>query len=200
MVIDGLKALLVNEAEIDICGAFTDATEAMTFLDSHEVDVVMTDLDMPTMSGEDVLLYCKSKFPYTKVVVLSMHNESAIIKHLVDSGADGYLLKSSGKEEILACIKLVHTGVKHFSDDVLKAVMNNNQVTTTMNPALNDLTNREIEMVKLVATGLNSKDIAEQLNISIRTVETHRRNILKKIDGAGVAGIIRFAFENKLVN
>lgn len=192
-------SLLNQEPQIDIVGAFTDPKQALTLLDAEDVHVVITDLDMPTMSGEEVLVYCKAKFPRLKVILLSMHDESAIIKNLIALDADGYVLKSSGKEDIIASILLVHQGVKHFSEDVLKAVATNNQVASHLNPVVNELTNRELEVIKLIATGLSSKEIGAQLHVSHRTIETHRSNIMVKTGAKGLAGIIRFAFENRLV-
>jgi two-component system nitrate/nitrite response regulator NarL len=200
IVLDGLTSLLSQEPSFELLGGFVNAETAFELLDKQTVDVVITDLDMPGIQGEQVVRFCKSKFPLTKVMVLSMHDERAIIKHLIDVGADGYLLKMAGKEEIIASIKLVHSGVKHFSDDVVQSLIQNKQSSDSINPTLKLLTTREIEIVKLIANGLSSKEIGEQLHISPRTVETHRANILKKIDSTGVAGIIRFAFENGLVD
>ena len=200
VVVDGLVSLLKDDPQLEVVGAFTDSDKALQFLDTEHVDVLITDLDMPGKSGEDVLWYCKSKFPKLKIIVLSMHDDSEVIKHLIELDADGYLIKSSGKQEIVASIKLVHSGVKHFGDDVIQAVMQDNQNTSSFNPALHDLTAREIEIIKLVAEGLSTKEVADKLSISARTVETHRSNLLKKIDATGVAGIIRFAFEHDLVD
>ncbi|PCJ67784.1 MAG: DNA-binding response regulator [Bacteroidetes bacterium] len=200
IILDGISSLIATNNGIEILNTFENPKEALTFLDTTFVDVIFTDLDMPEMNGEDVLVYCKSKFPSTKVIILSMHNEKAIIRHLIQLGADGYLLKSAGKEEILKAIKTVHLDVKYFPDDVLQSLVSAEESKVEpLNPNLERLTSREIEIIKLIASGLSSKEIGSKLFISPRTAETHRNNILKKLDIHGIAGIIRFAFQNKLV-
>jgi len=155
---------------------------------------------MPELKGEDLLLYCKSKFPSTKVIVLSMHNEKSIIKHLIEQGADGFIIKSAGKEEILKAIKAVSEGAKYFTDDVMQSLLQNDFKPKMEHcEALSQITEREREIIILIANGLSSKEIGKKLFISPRTAETHRNNILKKLDVNGVAGLVRFAFKNGLI-
>ncbi len=201
VVLDGLQSILSQTEEVEVLGEFLSPEKAMSFLDANEVDVILTDLDMPIMSGEDVLLFVKSKFPRTKVLVLSMHNEKTLIKHLIDLGADGYVSKSASKDEILMAVTSVCGDVKFFSNDVLKSLMaETREVKNTIHPALKELTTREVDVIKLIAEGLSSKEIGERLCISPRTAETHRSNVMKKINCTGVAGIVRFAFETKLIS
>lgn len=201
IVIDGLSLVVEGDQEIDLLGTFTNPLEAMSFIKGNDVDVVITDLDMDEANGEDVIAYCAGRDEEIKVIVLSMHDESAVIKHLLQLGADGYLTKSAGKLEILKAIKSVYQGVKYFTDKVLASMLNeDSSKSIAKNPELNVLSHREIEIIKLIADGLSSKIIADQLSISSRTVETHRDNIYKKLNIKGVAGIIRFAFENGIVS
>ena len=201
IILDGITSLIETDASISIVKTFQNPKSAIQFLDVNTVDIIFTDLDMPEMNGEDVLLYCKSKFPSTKVIVLSMHNEKSVIKQLIKQGADGYLVKSAGKEEILKAIKAVHNGSKYFGDDVMQSLIQDEKIVEPINsPALSSLTEREIEIIKLIANGLSSKEIGERLFISPRTAETHRTNILKKLDIQGIAGIVRFAFQHKLIS
>ena len=199
IILDGISAVLESDNTIELQGAFLSPKAAQNFLIQNPVDVIFTDLDMPEMKGEDVLLNCKKNFPSAKVIVLSMHNDKTVIKHLISIGADGYLIKSAGKEEIIQAINTVYAGSKYFSDEVLKSLINDEeQKKIQQSPAIKNLSNREIEIIKLIAKGYSSKQIGKELFISPRTAETHRNNILKKLDTQGIAGIIRFAFQNNL--
>jgi DNA-binding NarL/FixJ family response regulator len=199
VILDGLSSLLASDSDLQIEELFQKPQEAMVYLDNHTVDVLLTDLDMPEMKGEEVLTYCKSKFPSMKVIVLSMHNESAVIKHLIQSGADGYLVKSAGKAEIIQAIKNVHGGSKHLGGEALTMLTSPQVKEPVSNPQLEHLSKREIEIIRLTANGSSSKEIGEQLFISPRTVETHRNNIIKKLEIKGIAGMIRYAFTNGLI-
>ena len=199
IILDGLTSLIEKEEDIQIINSFTNPIEALTFIEKKLPDVVITDLDMPKMKGEDVMAIIKSKSPHSKVLILSMHNEKSVIKQLIKEGADGYLSKSASKSEILNSIRTVTTGAKYFSKDVMNSLIEEDSTQVSSNFALKEFTEREIEVIKLIAKGLSSKQIGLKLFISHRTVETHRNNILKKLDSNGVAGIIRFAFQNKLI-
>lgn len=199
IVLDGLSLLLKEEKGINLLQTFTNPLEAMSFIKGNEVDLVITDLDMGEANGEDVIAYCDSQGQSIHVIVLSMHNETSVIKHLLKLGADGYLTKDSGKEEMIKAIKTVSQGAKYFSEQVLTSLLSENEVHVNRGPEMEKLSEREIEIIKLIADGLSSKAIAEQLFISPRTADTHRDNISKKLGIKGAAGIIRFAFENKLV-
>ena len=120
-----------------------------------------------------------------------MHNEKSVIRHLIDYGADGYLLKSAGKEEILKAILVVNSGAKYFADDVMSSLIQSEVAPVVRsNEQLKQLTEREIEIIKLTANGLSSKQIGEKLFISPRTAETHRNNILKKLELKGIAVLL----------
>ncbi|MBT8327127.1 MAG: response regulator transcription factor, partial [Bacteroidia bacterium] len=123
IILDGISSLIATDSGIEVLQTFESPEDAIAFLDKTPVDIVFTDLDMPQLKGEDVLAYCKSKFPSVKVIVLSMHNEKSIIKHLIKLGADGYLIKSAGKDEILKAIHTVFEGSKYFGDDVMQSLI-----------------------------------------------------------------------------
>jgi DNA-binding NarL/FixJ family response regulator len=200
IILDGISSLIKTDSSISILETFQNPKIALEYLDKNPVDVVFTDLDMPELKGEDVLQYCKSKFPSTKVIILSMHNEKSVIKHLISLGADGYLVKSAGKDEIIKAIKSVHQENKYFGDEVMQSLIHDEKKEEPIvSKALSSLTEREVEIIKLIANGLSSKEIGEKLFISPRTAETHRTNILKKLDIQGIAGIVRFAFQHKLI-
>lgn len=200
IILDGIASLIESESSFEILGAFQDPKEALDFLDKHNLDIVLTDLDMQGLNGEDVLQYCKSKFPSVKIIILSMHNEKTVIKHLISLGADGYVVKSAGREEIIQAIRTVASGSKYFSNEVMQSLINDEEKELPQNPALDILTSREIEIIRCIANGMSSKAIGDELHISPRTAETHRNNILKKLDVSGIAGIIRFAFQQRIID
>ena len=199
MILEGLKGLLSHYPSITVQATFQNPKEALSYLDRHAVDVIFTDLDMPTIKGEDVVMYCKSKFPSTPIIVLSMHNEQSVIRYLINLGADGYLTKSSGKEDFFAAITTVKQGAKYFSEEVIQSLVSKPKAHPASSIITEQLSAREIEIVIQIAQGQTSKEIGELLHISHRTVETHRTNIQRKLGVNGVAGIVRFAFQNQLI-
>ena len=161
------------------------------------------DIDMPVLNGIEATKLIKEKFPHVKVIILSMHNESGLIKTLLKTGADGYVLKNADRSELLEAIKMVSGGKSYFSADVTRSLAVGDE-----NPGsgfhkenkVADLTTREIEILKLIAEGYSNKEIGDKLFISHRTVDTHRTNLMKKLDVNNVAGIIRFAISNGFIS
>lgn len=198
-VLDGLESLISSHSKWNVVQTFSDPVYSYDFIIKNDIDLVITDLDMGDVNGEDVLQYLKGKKPDLPIMVLSMHNESAVIKQLMLLGANGYLLKSSGKEEIFRAIEQVLGGNKYFSDEVMQSVLSDKPVINS-NKALAGLTQREKEIIVLVAQGKTNKEIGKDLFISLRTVETHRNNLMRKLELKGTASLIRFAFENKLIS
>jgi DNA-binding NarL/FixJ family response regulator len=189
-VLDGLEALISSNPDWEVVQTFTNPIYAYDFVLKNQIDLVITDLDMGDVNGEDVLKYLKSKNPDIPVMVLSMHNESAVIKQLMLFGANGYLLKNSGKIEIFKAIESVINGNKFFSDEVLQSALAPEPVQDK--GALSELTEREKEIIVLIAKGKTNKEIGGDLFISLRTVETHRNNLMRKLELKGTASLIRF--------
>lgn len=197
LVLDGIVSMLSDSPEIVVEQTFTHPQKALDYIENHNVDLVITDLDMPSMSGSDVLMFLKAKFPKLPVAILSMHNEKSVIQHLIDLGADGYLIKTLGKEEFVSGIKLMVSGKKYFSSGVTESLIQQTEDYT--NKFVEGLTSREIEILKLIAEGLSSKEIGENLFISHRTVETHRNNLQKKLNVKNVVGLVKVAYDAKLI-
>lgn len=198
IILQGLCALLSKDEELEIVKTFTNPQLALDYLETHKVDVLITDLDMSNLSGEDVLMICKSKFPSIKVIMLSIHKEPSIIRQLVKLGADGYLTKNASHVEYLNAITTVSNGKKYFNSEVVDSLLGDNKPVFHQNAE--GLSSREIEIMILIAQGLTSKQIGRDLNISSRTVDTHRVNIQAKIKEQGTAGIIRYAFSKGLIS
>ena len=195
IIIDGLKSLLKNSDEIIVVAEANNGREALRILDILEIDVVLMDIDMPVLNGIDTLKEIGKQSFGVKVIILSMHNEAGMIKSLMSIGANGYLLKSCAQEELIGAIRKVASGQSYFSTEVTLSLLN----TAQSNQPIELLTERETEIIKLIAEGYSNKEIGSKLFISHRTVDTHRTNLMKKLDVGNIAGLISYAIRNGIV-
>jgi two-component system response regulator NreC len=195
IIIDGLKSLLKNSDEIIVVAEANNGREALRILDILEIDVVLMDIDMPVLNGIDTLKEIGKRSLAVKVIVLSMHNEAGMIKSLIEIGAKGYLLKSCAQEELIGAIRKVASSQSYFSTEVTLSLLNPAQ----SNQPTELLTERETEIIKLIAEGFSNKEIGSKLFISHRTVDTHRTNLMKKLDVGNIAGLISYAIRNGIV-
>jgi DNA-binding NarL/FixJ family response regulator len=198
IILDGLKSLLENADEIQVVATANNGNEALNALKLLTVDVILMDIDMPKLNGIDATRQIHEKYKDVKVIMLTMHSESTMIKNLIEIGAHGYLLKNSSKEELLDAIYKVAKGEKYFSSEVTLSLLHPQKSKTS--DIKIDFTQREIEIIQLLADGLTNKEIGDKLFISHRTVDTHRTNIMKKVGVNNVAGLISFAIKNSLVD
>ncbi len=196
IIIDGLKSLLKNQEEINVAAEASNGREAIRILGLISIDVLLMDIDMPVMNGIDALKEIRKSHPNVKVIILSMHNEAGMIKSLIELGANGYLLKSCSQTELIDSIKKVAVGQSYFSSDVTLALLKPSANQGERNEILTD---RETEILKLIAAGFSNKEIGDQLFISHRTVDTHRTNLMKKLDVSNIAGLISYAIRNGIV-
>ena len=199
IVMDGIKLLLEGAPDMECVGAANDGLEALYLLEHIKVDVLMTDLDMPEMDGLQVTQRVKEKHPDTRVLILSMHDEAAVVKRVMDIGADGYLVKNAGRDEVLLAIRNVYEGRRHFSSALTESFMKQSAEAKKGSGLLNGLSEREVEVLAALAEGFGNKQIGEKLFISPRTVDTHRTNLMKKLDTHNVAGLVRIAIAAGLV-
>ena len=199
LVIDGLLGLLASASDIDPVGTAINGAEAIYLLEHVKVDVLLMDLDMPEVDGREATRRVKAKWPAVKVLVLTMNDEPAVVRDLMALGADGYLLKTCGKDELLLAIRETFAGHKHFSGALMASLMEERTQTTSSSKLLQDLSEREIEVLAALAEGLGNKEIGEKLFISPRTVDTHRTNLMRKLDTHNVAGLVRIAIKAGLV-
>ena len=199
LIIDGLKSLLKNTDEIVVAAEANNGREALRILDILEIDVVLMDIDMPVLNGIDTLKEMQKLNSRFKVIILSMHQEAGMIKSLMSIGAHGYLLKSCAQDELISAIRKVAAGQQFFSPEVTLSLLNptpNNPLNTNQ-PEL--LTDRETEILKFIAEGFSNKEIGSKLFISHRTVDTHRTNLMKKLNSSNIAGLISYAIKNGIV-
>lgn len=204
LIIDGIKMHLANVRQIKIVAEATNGKEALTLLKKIPVDLVLMDVDMPVMNGFDTTRAITLQFPAVKIIALTMFDEKSIILKMMQAGAKGYLLKSVKKEELLQAITTVMEGKEYFSSDVHTALAQKTIDVLASKVQQQQLTvplsSREMEIIKLIAQGLTSKEISEKLFISVKTAETHRTHIMRKIDAHNVAGLIKFAIQNGLTD
>ena len=199
MVIEGMKLLLQNEPDITITGSALSGEEAVEKITKHQPDVVLMDINMPDKNGIDTCKELLKELPDTKIVTLSMHKESSLIKLMLDQGAKGYVLKNAGKKELTDAIKKVHNGGVYLDDTVNEIVVNSvvNKKTMTSSP-FPTLSRREKEVLNCILDEMTTQEIADTLHISFGTVETHRRNMLMKTGARNTAGLVRIALEYEL--
>ncbi len=184
---DGIKSLLENEVNITVAGEATDGLEALKLIDELKPDLLILDIRMPNMTGIEVVEQLRSKNNFVKIVMLSMHESEEYVLKSIQAGADGYLLKGSSKEEFLKAVHTVSNGGKYFSGDISSILIG--QLTNLSHIAepkqsLGEeqvITKREKEILKLLLSGKGNKEIAEALDISKRTAEVHRFNLMKKL-------------------
>ena len=184
---------------MEVVAETSNGVELLRYLDAVEADVVLVDLDMPQKDGFGVIEDLSGKAGSLKTILLTMHNEKGIIRKALDLGASGFLLKTTDKDELMNAIRKVHKGGQAFSADVTMTLLSPSKDQTKKAGNDIELTERESEILSLIAQGKSNKEIGEQLFISRRTVDTHRTNMMKKLEVHNLAGLIRIAFERGLV-
>ncbi|WP_367752325.1 response regulator transcription factor [Flavobacterium sp. WC2421] len=184
---DGIKSLLETEDNIIVVGEATDGQEALDTVESSKPDLLIVDIRMPHFTGIEVVEKLRNQNNPVKIIVLSMHESEEYVLKSIKAGADGYLLKGSSKEEFLKALHTVSNGGKYFSGDIssilIDQLKNNVNTLDSKQPLADDLviTKREKEILKLLLSGKGNKEIAEALEISKRTAEVHRFNLMKKL-------------------
>lgn len=199
MFIDGIRSLLAKEKHIRVEATMNNALEVMPFLEKNSIDLVISDISMPHLSGTELVKLIKDKFPEIKTLVLSMHNDPETIREILQAESEGYILKNTGKKELIEAIKKIMGGSTYYSDEVMRSALMRMKKESAP-PDQEALTPREIEIIQCIADDLSSAQIAERLSISIRTVDTHRKNILGKLGCRSVVGLIKYAFTHNLAS
>jgi len=194
----GVRKILEGDPRFSSIREVCSGEEALEMLREAEIDVLVLDLTMPGLDGFDVLAEAKSIRPNLKILVLTMHPDPEYVMRAVRAGADGYLIKDSAVQELVAGIESVVAGASYYSPAVHKAL---SEIVRSEGPrhSLECLTERERDVLKRIAEGLTTKEIASELSISARTVESHRSNLMRKLDLKSVALLTKFAIREGLV-
>ena len=197
---DGLVSLLSREDDMIVVAQAASGKEVLEQLHTVSPDLLILDIHMPGMPGEAICKWVKEQSPQMLVLVLSMHDESTYILKMLEAGASGYLLKEAGATELLQAIRTVAKGDTYYSQHVSQTILHQlirgkQQRETNRIP----LTKRELEVLRLIAEEYSNQEIADKLFISVRTVDTHRTNIIDKLDVKNTAGLVRYALKHGLV-
>jgi len=199
----GLRALLAAQNGLEVIGEAGDGREAVRKIDTLQPDLLLIDLSMPKLNGIDAIREIKSRHPEIKIIVLTVHKSDEYIIAALKAGANGYMLKDASQNELLLAIDYVINGKTFLSpsisDKVVDAVLNTDKKDKP-GVAFDNLTAREREILKLVAEGNTNKKIADHLCISLKTVEKHRSNLMKKLDLRNTAALTAYAIEKKMVD
>jgi len=203
IILDSLSLLLSRIEGIDVVGTLNDSRDVVSFLDVNDVDILLTDMDMPLLDGIQLTLRVRQQFPQVKVLMLTVSEDADSIREAFRAGISGYVMKKAGKSELERALKTVARGEKYFSESVMSQLvalpMTSVRPTDEAPAPLSPLTDREIEIIRLIAQELSTNTIADKLFISPGTVETHRHNILRKLGVKNSIGIIKYALKNGLV-
>ena len=198
IVIDGLKSLLLGHNIFKVEIETTDPVQMLELLKKKQVDILLTDVMMPGMNGAELSKKVHENFPGIKILALSMSGQGELVNQMIDeSDISGYVLKNIGKQELLKALEKISAGGIYFGDDVLNEMLKASEIKKTTEEA--HLTIREIEIIKLIEKEYSNKKIADSLFLSERTVETHRKNIFRKTKTSSLIGLIKYAYEHKLI-
>ncbi len=193
-LIDGIKVFFEYEEDIEFIGFATNGKELLELAENKRINFVITDIRMPIMDGIQLTKALTENYPEIKVLAFTMFDQDNAVKQMLDAGAKGYILKNAGLKELLHAIRTIHKGEKYFDHNI--------QVPDTENLKSGRrekglLTKRELEILKLIGVGKINQEIADELFIGKTTVETHRKNMMRKLDLSGSGELLRYALQNK---
>lgn len=200
VVLDGLKTMLNSFDNLDVLFTTQSGSKLLNYLQSHAPDIILMDIQMPEISGIDLCKQVVKQYPAIKVIAFSSFDDSNYVKQIFRSGARGYLLKNSDKHAIVKAIETVMRD-EEYMDEAIKKILLQETITGQRRSIFEvPLTKREKEILKFIAEGLSSQEIADKLFISLRTVETHRLNINQKLDVKNTAGLVKEAIKRGLID
>ncbi|MBK8485820.1 MAG: response regulator transcription factor [Saprospiraceae bacterium] len=198
LVRQGFKALLSEMPEIEIIGEASNGEQVLQLLRTGKLaDIILMDVEVPILGGLETTEKIMKDFFGVKVIIISMLNDKAVIESAYEKGAKGFLFKNTTLPELHEAIKSVASGENYFSHEVANVLLQKRP--KDQSSLLSHLTDREIEILKLIAEGFSSTEIGTKLFISPRTVDTHRNNLIQKLNVNGIVGLVKFAFQNKLI-
>jgi two-component system nitrate/nitrite response regulator NarL len=196
----GIASCLARHQHLEVVGEASDGLEAIRKTKELSPDIILMDIDMPHMNGLAVTEALQKQLPQVKVLILSMHSNTEYVLRIIQSGARGYVLKEASPDELVKAIEIVQSGESFFSSDVARMALNQFVRGNGDEPNSTHLTRREREVLIQIAEGLSNKEIASHLGVGVRTVETHRERIMRKLNIHSVAGLTKFAIAKGLVS
>jgi DNA-binding NarL/FixJ family response regulator len=195
-----LYSLLIQMPDVEHITVFKRGQEVLDFLENNEADMVLSDLQMPEMNGIELTTQIHLHFPEVRVLILTIDDEPHKIRQAIAAGASGYLLKDTDRAELEEAIRKLYQKLPYYSEKVLKIITTNSENNKLINSELSQISSREIEVLKLVAMEYSTNEIADKLFVSVNTIESHRKSLMKKLDVKNVVGLIKFAMRHKLVD
>ena len=196
----GISSCLAKYSNLAVVGEAADGPDAIRQARLLAPDVILMDMEMPQMDGISVTQTLRKELPRTKVLILSMHRHSDSVLRILQSGAVGYVLKDSPVEELVRAVETVHAGETYYSPEIARIALNQFVTGPGEGPSPMHLTNREREVLINIADGLSNKEIATRLGVGVRTVETHRERIMRKLNIHSIAGLTKFAIAKGLIS
>ena len=198
IVIDGLKSLLHGHEQFEVLIECTQPHEMVSLIEKKAIDILLTDVMMPGMNGAELSKAVHQKFPEIKILALSMSGQGDLVNQMIDDAdISGYVLKNIGKQELIQALEKISGGGIYFSEEVLYEMTRASEMKKANMETR--LTAREIEIIQLIEKEMSNKQIAEKLFLSERTIETHRKNIFRKTNTSSVIGLVKYAYEHKLI-
>ena len=199
---EGIRSLLNMVPNFEVVGEVDNGKDAIYSVGQLKPDLLLSDLSMPKTNGTEAILRIKSRYPDIKVLVLTVHKTEEYVHAALEAGADGYVLKDDTSDELINAINNILSGKTYLSPGICTEVVMGylaNPGKEMISSSVDQLTTREREVIKLIAEGYRNKDIAEYLSISIKTVEKHRSNMMRKLDLHNTSGITSYAIKHGLV-
>jgi two-component system, NarL family, nitrate/nitrite response regulator NarL len=198
IVIDGLILLLHDDPRFRIVGTANSGGAMLELLETQPVDMLLTDVMMPGMNGYELSKKVKQRYPHIKILTLSMSGQADLVTQMVEEASiQGYVVKNIGKQELISAIEKIAAGGNYFSQEVLDELANQKQIRIENEEVR--LTERELDIIRCIEKEMSNREIAEALFISERTVETHRKNIFRKTGASSLIGLVKYAYEHKLI-
>lgn len=200
MIIDGIKSMLSGDCHYIVNGAANNGEDAWSVIrtDPGRYQVLLTDISMPLMSGTELCRKVKEQYPHIKVLILSMYNSTAVVKEAILAEADGYILKNTGKDELLSALHRISRDGTYFSQEIVPLIYKQYHREQQQGAVATQLSAREKEVLALIVKECTSEEIAQKLFISKKTVDTHRAHLLEKSKARSTVGLVRFAIKNGL--
>ncbi len=199
VLIEGLKMLLADNEEITVTQTVYNGRAVLETLKHHPIDVILLDINLPLMNGLDTCKAVKKIYPDVKVLALTMLNKGSFVQQMLKNGASGYLLKNVGYEELIEAIKTVHNGGTYINKETSKLLMDSLMNKSNHKDFIPRLTRREKQVLQLIAQEFTTSEIADQLHLSLSTIESHRRNLLTKMNVRNSVGLIKVAMQRGLL-
>jgi len=204
MFVDGIESILKTESDIKVIGRCYDGLSIIPFIQKESPDILLLDVNLPGKNGIEVCKELNAKYPTVKVLAISMFNEESYVSEILNNGAKGYILKNTGREELLLAIHTVQEGKTFFSKEVtntiMKGLMNSRKNGSKKSAFFPKISRREKEVLNLIVEEHTTQEIADKLFISLKTVESHRSSLLSKLNARNTAGLVRITLENKLLD